>query len=245
MIIWTFFIKNARALLCVLTIVSLMSAPLFSHAQTDNENEKISGENFRSTIKKQRQRTDVVILSKDDALDFEKKAAKKFEVPNVGLNTNQIVAILILAIAGAVLVWALYQSGFGRGVIGRRKDETPSELPVSNSPEITIAETVGFSLDGLAELGETKDALRLLVSNTMARAAKQNDLTLRRSLTTRDILRSVPHQWKHKTALQQIAAYSEPVLFGGHALTKEELLALIALARPIFNKKNFLLGGGL
>ena len=76
----------------------------------------------------------------------------------------------------------------------------------------------------------------MLLLHGLKRAAGENNIPLRRSLTTRDIFFRVPENWQNRAELSNIVAHAEPVLFGGRDLDQQNYLSLLEASKPLFGK---------
>ena len=90
-----------------------------------------------------------------------------------------------------------------------------------------------FALDDVLKAEDRRLALRLLLVNVLARAARSNDVPVRRSLTARDIVNRLPNSWTGRDRVADLVARAEPVLFGGRDLSAEGLRDLVEQARPV------------
>ncbi len=90
--------------------------------------------------------------------------------------------------------------------------------------------------DLLARLRAETDprvGLRLVLKRFLALAARENALVLRRSLTTREVLRALPGGWRHRDALERLATRVELTVFGGRPISREAYEECLDLAAPL------------
>ncbi|WP_182085939.1 DUF4129 domain-containing protein [Aureimonas sp. ME7] len=94
----------------------------------------------------------------------------------------------------------------------------------------------GIDGDLLARLRAESDprvGLRLLLKRFLALAAEENEIVLRRSLTTRELMRSLPGSWRHRADLEQLAGRVELTVFGGREMSPKSYQECLDLAAPL------------
>ena len=141
-----------------------------------------------------------------------------------------IIAILIgLAIAIAKLS-GVTSASFSRvpeqGTRTRRHQEADSS---DHAAPTTLA--------AIADVADRRLALLLMTGQTMQAAAAQCGFRIGRSWTLRDVIRRVPRDWRHHSALTALARAAEAVHFGGRDVSEDEFQSHFAVARTIIGAK--------
>lgn len=90
-------------------------------------------------------------------------------------------------------------------------------------------------LTRLAAMADKREALILLVSRALQRAADMHNLRLGRAQTARDVLRILPVAWPHMQTMRGLVREAEIVHFGGRDITSERWEECLDAARPIFH----------
>ena len=107
--------------------------------------------------------------------------------------------------------------------------------PRPSAPDPGV-EARGIDQDLLARLRGEDDprvGLRLLLKRFLALAAEENEIALRRSLTTRELMRSLPGGWRHRADLEQLAGRVELTVFGGRDMSRQSYQECLDLAAPV------------
>lgn len=204
------------------------------------------GEKFKTSADRRWQRTQGEYLSKD--ADPEKKVEEtdlnnENSLGDLDENTARWIATIILSslILGVALAWWFNRTGGGlfrpEAKEDRFADAVLKEAVGGDAAEDISLDDLSFSK--LKSIGDPKQGLRLLLLHGLKRAAGENNIPLRRSLTTRDIFYRVPESWKNRKELSNIVSYAEPVLFGGRNLDQQNYLELLEASKPLFVKTGF------
>lgn len=200
------------------------------------------GEAFKSTARQRWQRVDAQYLSKEaDPGKFVAQRKTEAEPWDWTSNSTRTISTIVLVILIGLLVWAFarnrMEGGLFRGATqeDRFSDEILREAVGADGDAVLSAD---ISLDHLLAFEDYKQGLRLLLLQALKRAAGDNDIALRRSLTTRDILNRVPQTWNHRPLLAQLVTFAEPVLFGGKQIDRQNYEATLQFAQPILQNKS-------
>ncbi len=204
-----------------------------------------SGKIFSKTAKRNWQHTDAKYLHGDQSLKasnnwwFNKNSENANNAASREKNKNTATLFLVL-LAAALLLLVWYYSAGGKWFGWLKKsDRFAKTYSTSNNDGDALLEAAagdGMSLNELAKINDPREGLHALLVQSLVRAAKQNNIALRRSLTTRDVLRRVPSSWGHRSVLQSLVSHAELVLFGGRAITSHDYANALQLAQPIFGK---------
>ncbi|WP_157944536.1 DUF4129 domain-containing protein [Mangrovicella endophytica] len=133
--------------------------------------------------------------------------------------------LLFLAIRYRRLLVELFSGGNDRR-IGTAVD----------SLEVEDGGTREIDHDLLARLRAEPDprvGVRILLKRFLALAARENDIVLRRSLTTRELMRLLPGGWRHRSDLEQLASRVELTVFGGREMSRQAYQECLDLAAPL------------
>ncbi len=199
------------------------------------------GDKFRSSAERRWQHTKGQYLSKSadpEKIVSEKKPNDPFR--NIDLKTSQWISFIVLSalIIGALVLWWFNRTGGGLFRAEAKEDRfTDAVLKevVGGKADNDIA-LDDLSYEKLKAINNPKQGLRLLLLHGLKRAAGENNIPLRRSLTTRDIFYRVPEGWRNRAELSNIMAHAEPVLFGGRDLDQQNYLKLLEASKPLFAK---------
>jgi len=239
-----------------ITIVVLFASVGFAFAQqftppaeVKNLGERITppksanGEKFKASADRRWQRTQGIYLSKD--VDSEKNVPEEKidnSSPNIDAETAQWIAfiILVIFIIGGAVLWWFNRTGGGLFRSEANEDRFTDAIlrEVVGGAEDEALSIDDLSYEKLTSMGDTKQGLRLLLLHGLKRAAGENNIPLRRSLTTRDIFSRVPDAWQNRPELATIVAHAEPVLFGGRTLDQQNYLSLLEISKPLFAKSS-------
>lgn len=154
---------------------------------------------------------------------------------------SQLIATLFLVLFFLGILFFWWNNRTGGGLFNTK----PADGRVGGAVDDAVnpmleADAQGqISLNSLMEISNPREGIRVLMVQALARAARQNDIVLRRSLTTRDILRRVPVKWQHRAILRDLVSRAELVLFGGRDISIEEYRAAVEFAAPLLEKKRF------
>ena len=139
-------------------------------------------------------------------------------------DTGTLLSRIALVFVGLFVAYFAYQllSRWRPGAFQPRQPEADAG-PLRDTDlttDVPLSEVEQF-LTGLRAMPDQREALALLLTRTMAAAAAQNTLRVRRSETARDFLRRLPRSWRALGELRQIAMAQELVVFGGRPLSPE------------------------
>ena len=242
----------ATILLAFIWASSAVAQQIVPPAEIENTGKTITppksveGEKFKASAERRWQRTKGQYLSKK--ADPEKKVEDSNtdngnSLRNLDVKTAQWIAFVVLGalIAGALVAWWFNRTGGGLF----RQEAKEDRFADAVLKEVVGADTrEEISLDGLSfeklkSIEDPKQGLRLLLLHGLKKAAGENNIPLRRSLTTRDIFYRVPEAWQNRNELSNIVAHAEPVLFGGRELDQQKYLNLLEASKPLFAKSGF------
>ncbi len=226
-----------------LVIISLLLAFNVNAQENDTKpTNVISGKVFKKSAKRIWQRVDAEHMNKDQPLEtsekwwFEKKA--KSQNKTMSRKDKQRVAGIILFILAVFIILLLWNYSTGGKLFSRLKKNDRFAGDGNSDYDTDLmanaAETERLSFGDLSKIDNPREGLHTLLVQALVRAANQNDIPLRRSLTSREVLRRVPQSWQHRSVLQALINRAELVLFGGRDITKDDYATALQMARPIF-----------
>lgn len=178
-------------------------------------------------------------------VDFQADAKVKIKVPDpeqereLPVLSYRFILGVILVIILAVIVYVFIMNSNAVGVSFRKTGEarrSDAERAADGSTTDVSAQPLEQFLAGLAAMADKREALILLVSRALERAADLNGLRLARAQTARDVLRVLPSEWVHMKALRGLVREAEIVHFGGRDLTPEKWEECFSTAKPIFQR---------
>ena len=88
-------------------------------------------------------------------------------------------------------------------------------------------------LQAILAMSDPRQALIALTGVAFAAAARAHGLHLSRAWTLRDALRRMPRDWRHLSALSDLARAAELAHFGGRDVSAAEFEAHLAAIRPV------------
>lgn len=138
--------------------------------------------------------------------------------------------ILFVVVVAFFLYGNRINVSFGR-TSEKRRDSEEAEAA---GADFLVGGTGNQSLEEIASIRDRRQALILMVSRALERAAGANDLRLARAQTARDVLRTLPRQWGHFAAMRRLVREAEIVHFGGRDISETTFQDCLAAARPIF-----------
>lgn len=196
-----------------------------------------SGSEFSQKARSRWQRTSAEYLKPDADPNLAKPNTptdwRKFEPSR---SETRITAGIILAILIGALLLFWWNNRLGGSLFSRQKAEGRIADPDDEGAVLLQAQSEGdISLSALAKITNPRDGIRALMVQALVRAAQQNDIALRRSLTTRDVLRRVPNTWQHRPALQDLVSRAELILFGGREISDEDYADALTRYRPLIS----------
>ena len=138
--------------------------------------------------------------------------------------------ILIVVLVIIFLQSSRIQVGFGKS-----REKTRAEQRTA-SPEAAAAMDADDRsfLDRIAAMADRREALILLVSRALERSAEMNAMTLGRAQTGRDVIRTLPQDWRHRETLRDLVRQAEVVHFGGRDISEDRWQDCLSAARPLF-----------
>ncbi|MEM1160788.1 MAG: DUF4129 domain-containing protein [Pseudomonadota bacterium] len=229
-----------RAVLLIVVILASASTGVFAQLSQDDilvpgeRNEAVTDAVWLDRIE-----DDVIYLSPD--APFQPDASIEVKVPDPEptqqeqrsanrWTTGLIFGAFLLAV---IVVFALF--GGSMQVSFRRQNDgsVSSNAGMTDADELSSLPIDGF-LERIAAMADRREALILLVSRALERAAQLNGLTLGRAQTARDVMRVIPRTWSHREALNGLVREVERVHFGGRDLSEEGWQDCFGAARPIF-----------
>ena len=149
---------------------------------------------------------------------------------------------IILGLLLAFVLWVVITQGGAIGVSfgsntardGRRGAD--DERPTDDELEAINRQPLDQFLASLRNMADRRQALILLVSRALERAADTNNVRLGRAQTARDVVRLLPRNWTHFGAMRGLVREAEIVHFGGRDLSEEKWQECFAAAEPIFQR---------
>ncbi len=227
-------------------LITLTGASASSRAQENKQASEVGaqqtyqpaqspvGEEFKSYAGARWQRTKAQYLSKDADPGARISASsnpKTGKPIRLSRDSQRLIAFAVLALLVVSLVWWWWHNRLGGGLFARRASEDKFREEVLQS---MVAGGDGDELSGgdlsadrLKSLADRRAGLRLLLLAALRRAAGDNDIVLKRSLTTRDVLARTPVRWPYRDVFERIVAIAEPVLFGGRDVAAADYLDLV------------------
>lgn len=156
---------------------------------------------------------------------------------DVSLDRNQG-TMIVNALSLAVLLGIAYvvlRFG-GQFSVSLRRDQDARRDRADEEPRLGPSAAVPDNLDVIAHIEDRKLALITLAQSALIRAVRNHGLLLQRSWTARDALRRLPHDMRHRDALQGLVAAGERVLFGGRDVTEAVFQDHLDQIRPLFTE---------
>ena len=144
-------------------------------------------------------------------------------------------------ILGAILVMVIVVIVTQGGAVGvsfrgttDEKRSRPDEPAEPDPFEAINRQPLDQFLTSLSGMADRRQALILLVSRALERAADANQVRLGRAQTARDVLRILPRQWSHSDTMRRLVREAEIAHFGGRAVTEDLWQDCLSAAQPIF-----------
>ena len=145
---------------------------------------------------------------------------------------------VIFALILAVIIYVFIANGNGVGVSFRTTGDAarPNRPAEGPNTDASMIDTPGLEalLARLAAMADKREALILLVSEALERAALATNVRLARAQTARDVLRALPRDWPHLETLRRLVREVEIAHFGGRDVSPEKWEACMAAAVPLF-----------
>ncbi|WP_128293094.1 DUF4129 domain-containing protein [Afifella aestuarii] len=180
--------------------------------------------------------TSVVYMPFESALDAETSTAESRgeatgDVQSIPAVRGMAFAILFLILAAAVFfIWR--NRGHLRDLAGPSDRRLAPPTPAAAAdPEIDRD-----LLERLKAEGDPRVGLRLILQRFLVLAAEENAIVMKRSLTTRELVRLLPGSFEHRQTLETLAQRAELVLFGGRDLSRSDYEACLELATPFLRR---------
>ncbi|MFD0916809.1 DUF4129 domain-containing protein [Pseudahrensia aquimaris] len=220
----------------VMALLSAAFPATHAAAQDATEAAEINTE-LRNELRARWQRTDVIILSPEDALDAKRPSQgsnnRSWRVENEDFSWVQTFATIVLIALVALGLYLWLQNKMGGGLFAKPAEDRKFDVEGMEVGGMDVSASNEFSVDDIMRHGDPRQALRLLMVNVLARAARTNDVPVRRSLTARDIVARLPETWAGRERVADLVSQAEPILFGGRDLSAERLSDLVEQARPV------------
>lgn len=195
-------------------------------------------EEYQEALSLIRVDTSVVYLRRGSP--FDPLATRTVGVPEAGrdgtVGQMRVTWIITLTAVLAVILFLLVRYGNAVSVsFGGVRNEQRGQKQRENSA-MMVEETSSLSafLERLLAMSDRREALFLLTGRALTVAADANALRIGRSQTARDVVRSVPEDWRHKSELQFLVRETEIVHFGGRPLHDDAWQSSVQAARTIF-----------
>ena len=144
----------------------------------------------------------------------------------------------VALLVGLILILGIYAWSRRGGLLDRAG---PRIAPRVRTDEVHEAapEDRDIDTDFIAQLRSEADprtGLRKILQRFIALAAKDNEIVLKRSLTTRELIGKLPGSWHHRSALETVAREVELVVFGGRSISREDYEECLDLAAPFLKR---------
>ena len=147
-----------------------------------------------------------------------------------------IFSIIIIAILIGVALTIARLSGVSGASFSRAPDRGARHK--QNERNDGAAEILPTTLSAIGDVADRRLALLLMTTQVMQAAAAQCGFRIGRSWTLRDVIRRVPRDWRHHSALAAIARAAEAVHFGGRDVAEDEFQAHFTAARTIIGSRS-------
>lgn len=196
-----------------------------------------SAEAYDRTVTNNALQSDILYLPPDAPLDADVTSGREEEAGSIPDGGSSF--------AMNAAAWSVLGAfGLGLAFLGIRYRRFLAELfaggdrafdPRPSGPD-PGTEGRAIDQDLLARLRAEDDprvGLRLLLGRFLALAAEENEIVLRRSLTTRELMRSLPGSWRHRADLEQLAGRVELTVFGGRDMSRQSYQHCLDLAAPV------------
>jgi uncharacterized integral membrane protein len=231
-------------LLMSMALAFALFTPSSASALTEADLEPVGerDENYLRTLSGSRTNADVTYLR--PSADFKPDEAVRIDVPERADEQRDDMASrwVIGLIFGAFLVVVLLilwrygntiSVSFNAPTQGRRET---NEAGLSVETSEIAGQPMDQFLESLRAMKDRREALILLVSRALERAAEANDVRLGRAQTARDVVRVLPKSWSQIGTLRRLVREVEVVHFGGRDLTEDTWEECLRAALPIFRE---------
>ncbi|MEF2073540.1 DUF4129 domain-containing protein [Consotaella aegiceratis] len=216
-------------------VSATMPAWIDVHAAPIDPPRSESSKAFLEAVADEDLQTPIQYLSSDAPLNSE---STPLSMGGMGQPTAsaRATAWIVLGVLAAIAAFALWRA---RGRLGDLAGPKTRALPKAPGPSVPSIMHSDIDQDFLARLRSEADprvGLRLILQRFLALAAKDNALVLKRSLTTRELMRLLPESWAHRRALETLARRTELVVFGGREISRETYEDCLELATPFLRR---------
>ncbi|MEO1988119.1 MAG: DUF4129 domain-containing protein [Martelella sp.] len=110
-------------------------------------------------------------------------------------------------------------------------------LPAAPRPEQPAPSAIDHNLiERLPGEPDHREGLRAVLQRFLVLAAEENSISVKRSLTTREIMQRLPGGFAQRDALETLASEVERVVFGGHAIDPVQYQHCLDLAAPFLRR---------
>ncbi|MEN3793704.1 DUF4129 domain-containing protein [Fulvimarina sp. MAC3] len=154
-------------------------------------------------------------------------------------NSSEAARYTAIAVLIAILLFLGFFVWTRRGSFLDRAGPRPQTRVSPDRQDAPSHDDPDIDRDFIARLRSETDprvGLRKVLQRFLALAASDNEIVLKRSLTTRELLERLPGSWHHRSALQTLAQRVELVVFGGRAISREDYEECLDLAAPFLKR---------
>lgn len=234
----TTLLRNALMLLGAICILAMASVSLAQITADDVQDTGAPNEAYLDAVRGVQ--TKVIYLRPEAAFvpgdDVKIDVPKPPEQTQASWETQRWILIGVFAVV--LLLVFLMVARFGGKISvsfgAEPKDDSRAGITdAEREVEAVLRQPMDQFLDTLRAMADRREALILLVSRALDRAAEANQVRLGRSQTARDVLRVLPRTWTYMPALRKLVREVEVVHFGGRDLPEDQWLDCLELAAPI------------
>lgn len=199
-----------------------------------------ANEPARGAVRWERGQTDVLYLRPE--ADFEPDGSIEIKIPEkpkqveVVRSQNRWGTIVVFGLILAVLAYLIWRHGNAINVtFSARKEKKGTQAAEGGAVDPAALLPKEGLLEYLAAMKDRREALILLTSEALERAAATNGVTLARAQTARDVVRVLPRSWMHLAAVRKLVRETEIAHFGGRDVSEDTWQACLDAARPLFS----------
>ncbi len=150
-------------------------------------------------------------------------------------NPGETTGWVILALMGIAIAIIVYRSRYALAELGGPR--RGKAFPQQSAPDRPEPTAIDHSLvERLRAEPDPREGLRIVLQRFLALAAQENSVTVKRSLTTREIMQRLPGGFSHRHALETLASEVEHVVFGGQTIDNERYQYCLDLAVPFLRR---------
>ncbi|MER0239270.1 DUF4129 domain-containing protein [Fulvimarina sp. MAC8] len=197
--------------------------------------------NYQDAVRGRGLQVGIDYLHPDSELDadlsnYQPEDASIPQTPRDFSDPVRLIAIAILI--GFILFLGIY-AWSRRGGLLDRAGPKPHDRNRPDRGRESFEDNRDIDTDFIARLRSETDprvGLRQVLQRFLALAARDNEIVLKRSLTTRELLERLPGSWHHRSALQTVARRVELVVFGGRTISREDYEECLDLAAPFLKR---------